>query len=561
MNRRSFYILLSVIFFIVAATAQEYEATYHLISRSYTLNEDGSMDYRYRKELQLFTTASFDKYGETFIVYNPEYQTLTINEAYTVRKDGSIVKTPDNAFNPSLPYSCTDCERFNPLREMVVTHTALEYDATIVLDYTIHTQQPFLPSLMERIDLYEDAPVDHYEIAVTVPKDLNLYHNLNWQKYTSQKHAAADAVESTEGNVRKLQWRFDNLEQKTAESYLPHNELPYLMFTTFDSPTTFMSDFTMQNAFMPAPANLYDAVLKPIMDKDASPMEKVIAIRDYVHDNIHTNALPIRYMAYVVASPYMVWTTNCGTPVEKNLLLESMLRTAGFNARFGLLYSHLMDNPESLLRLDMDDQTFYISAASKSQLSMDVSRTNDSFIDKNGNVFNFQSESLKVEREVGVNLTKSEDKLVPDVTVKSEEIVSPMKRTLQQKGSGLIAEVEPLTGRYCQLLLHDGNYGTAVRSVNLPRQRRHPVAVVPTEEHYLYEISLPADAKWIVNPYEFHKAYPFGSITIKATVSGNKLTVLRQLTLTESVISLKDYKKFREMMMQWDTPHPFVIQY
>ena len=90
MNRRSFYILLSVIFFIVAATAQEYEATYHLISRSYTLNEDGSMDYRYRKELQLFTTASFDKYGETFIVYNPEYQTLTINEAYTVRKDGSI---------------------------------------------------------------------------------------------------------------------------------------------------------------------------------------------------------------------------------------------------------------------------------------------------------------------------------------------------------------------------------------------------------------------------------------------------------------------------------------
>ena len=446
-----------MIFFIVSATAQGYEATYHLISRSYTLNEDGSMDYRYRKELQLFTTASFDKYGETFIVYNPEYQTLTINEAYTVRKDGSVVKTPENAFNPSLPYSCTDCERFNPLREMVVTHTALEYDATVVLDYTIHTQQPFLPSLMERVDLYEDAPVDHYEIAVTVPKDLNLYHNLNWQRYMSRTHAVADAVESTEGNVRKLQWKFDNLEQKTAENYLPHNELPYLMFTTFDSPTSFMSDFTMQNAFMPAPANLYDAVLKPIIDKDVSPMEKVIAIRDYVHDNIHTNALPIRYMAYVVASPYMVWTTNCGTPVEKNLLLESMLRTAGFNARFGLLYSHLMDNPESLLRLDMDGKLFYISAASKSRLSLDVSRANDSFIDKNGNVFNFQPENLKVEREVEVNLTKSEDKLVPDVMVRNAEIVSPMERTLQQKGSGLIAEVDPLTGRYCQLLLHDGD--------------------------------------------------------------------------------------------------------
>lgn len=556
MNRHLFCILLSVIFFIVSATAQEYEATYHLISKSYTLNEDGSMDYRYRKELQLFTTASFDKYGETFIVYNPEYQTLTINEAYTVRKDGSVVKTPDNAFNPSLPYSCTDCERFNPLREMVVTHTALEYDATIVLDYTIHTQQPFLPSLMERVDLYEDAPVDHYEIAVTVPKEINLYHNLNWHG-----RQGGALPESTEGNVRKLQWQFYNLEQKTAESYLPHNELPYLMFTTFDSPTTFMSDFTMQNAFMPAPANLYDAVLKPIMDKDVSPMEKVIAIRDYVHDNIHTNALPIRYMAYVVASPYMVWSTNCGTPVEKNLLLESMLRTVGFNARFGLLYSHLMDNPESLLRLDMDGQTFYISAASKSQLSMDVSRTNDSFIGKNGNVSLFQSESCKINREVAVSLVKSEDKLVPDVTVRNSDIVSPLSRTLQPKGNGVIAEIVPLSGRYCQLLLHDGSFGMAPRSVNLPRQRKHPVAVTPTEECYIYEVSLPADAKWIVNPYEYSKTYPFGSITVKATVSGDKLTVFRQLTLTESEISLKDYKKFREMMTQWDAPHPFVIQY
>ena len=556
MNRHSFYILLSLVFFVAATTAQEYEATYHLISKSYTLNEDGSMDYRYRKELQLFTTASFDKYGETFIVYNPEYQTLTINEAYTVRKDGSVVKTPENAFNPSLPYSCTDCERFNLLREMVVTHTALEYDATIVLDYTIHTQQPFLPSLMERVDLYEDAPVDHYEIAVTVPKEINLYYNLNWHG----KQGGA-LPESTEGNVRKLQWKFDYLEQKTAESYLPHNELPYLMFTTFESPSSFMMDFTMQNAFMPAPASLYNDVLKPITEKEASPMEKVIAIRDYVHDNIHTNALPIRYMAYVVASPYMVWTTNCGTPVEKNLLLESMLRTAGFDARFGLLYSHLMDNPESLLRLDMDGQIFYISAASKSQLSMDVSRTNDSFIGKNGNVSLFQPESCKINREVAVSLVKSEDKLVPDVTVRNSDIVSPLSRTLQPKGNGVIAEIVPLSGRYCQLLLHDGGFGMAPRSVNLPRQRQHPVAVTPTEESYVYEVSLPADAKWIVNPYEYSKTYPFGSITVKATVSGDKLTVSRQLMLTESEISLKDYKKFREMMTQWDAPHPFVIQY
>ena len=169
-------ILTSILFIgLIAFAGPKYDATYRLISKSYTLNKDGSMDYRYRKELQLFSKAAFDTYGETFIWYNPEYQTLTINEAYTIRKDGSKVQTPANAFNPSLPYACENCERFNGIREMVVTHTALEYDATIVLDYTIHTEQPFMKELMERVELYEDEPIDQYEVSVAVPENMRFY--------------------------------------------------------------------------------------------------------------------------------------------------------------------------------------------------------------------------------------------------------------------------------------------------------------------------------------------------------------------------------------------------
>ena len=83
---------------------------------------------------------TFDHFGETFITYNPDFQELIINEAYTIRKDGSKVETPRNAFNPMLPEGCTKCERLNGIRTMVVTHTALEYDAVIVLDYTIRSK-------------------------------------------------------------------------------------------------------------------------------------------------------------------------------------------------------------------------------------------------------------------------------------------------------------------------------------------------------------------------------------------------------------------------------------
>ena len=546
-----------MIFFAAAANAQEYEATYHLISKSYTLNEDGSMDYRYRKELQLFTTASFDKYGETFILYNPEFQTLTIDEAYTVRKDGSVVKTPDNAFNPSLPYSCTDCERFNTVREMVVTHTALEHDATVVLEYTIHTEQPFIPALMERVDLYEDAPVERYEVSVTLPGEALLFYRVNYGG-----NGGADERVTGPDSLRVLSWHFTDLPQKPAESYLPYNELPYLMFTTFDGPSSMMAALTMQNAFLPAPQNLYEEVLGPIRQKELSPMEKVLAIRDYVCDNVHTNALPMKYMAHIIASPFMVWSTNCGTPVEKNLLLESMLRAAGFDARFGFLYNHLMDNPEAVLRLNMDGITYYISAVTKSPLSLDVKNIYDSYIDKNGEVINFLPWPRKVDMAAEVRLDRTGTGLAADVVMTRADVVSPMLRTLESAHVQPVrAKVTPLSGRYCQLALDGGSYGTPIRSVNLPRGRKHPVAVDSTEERYVYEVTLPANARWLTNPFEYKKEYPFGTIVVKEEVVGEKLTVFRYLKITATEIPLRQYKKFREMMTQWEASHPIVIQY
>ena len=56
------------------------EARYGLVSEEWTLNPDGSREYRYQMELTLFThTAMNNTYGETFIAYDPKYQQLKIN--------------------------------------------------------------------------------------------------------------------------------------------------------------------------------------------------------------------------------------------------------------------------------------------------------------------------------------------------------------------------------------------------------------------------------------------------------------------------------------------------
>ena len=53
------------------------EAEFRKLAETWTLHQDGSQEYRYYKELTLFThTAMNSTYGQTFITYNPDFQEL-----------------------------------------------------------------------------------------------------------------------------------------------------------------------------------------------------------------------------------------------------------------------------------------------------------------------------------------------------------------------------------------------------------------------------------------------------------------------------------------------------
>ena len=96
--------LVFLFLFQVTISAEEGDAVYKKIVHEYTLNPDGSNEYREYKEIKLLSHLSFHRmYGETFIIFDPAYQELEINEAYTIMADGQRVDVPDNAFNEVLP--------------------------------------------------------------------------------------------------------------------------------------------------------------------------------------------------------------------------------------------------------------------------------------------------------------------------------------------------------------------------------------------------------------------------------------------------------------------------
>ncbi len=180
MKTLSIYIgILGMLLLAVLPVKAESEAEFRKLSKTYTLRADGSQELRVQKELTLFTHAAMNGlYGETFIVYDPEFQELTIHESYTRQKDGTVIKTPSNALVEVLPSSAANAPAYNHLKEMVVVHTGLELGATIYLDYSIVSKAGYLPELDVCCPVKELSPVNEFIFRLNVPVGKSVRYEL-----------------------------------------------------------------------------------------------------------------------------------------------------------------------------------------------------------------------------------------------------------------------------------------------------------------------------------------------------------------------------------------------
>lgn len=180
MKTLSIYIgIIGMLLLAVLPAKAASEAEFRKLSKTYTLRADGSQEVRVQKELTLFTHAAMNSlYGETFIVYDPDFQKLEIHESYTRQKDGTVIKTPTNALVEVLPSAAANAPAYNRLKEMVVVHTGLELGATIVLDYSIVSKAGYLPELDVCCPVKELSPIKEYTFRLNVPAGKAVHYEL-----------------------------------------------------------------------------------------------------------------------------------------------------------------------------------------------------------------------------------------------------------------------------------------------------------------------------------------------------------------------------------------------
>ena len=307
-----------------ALTAQQPDANYKLIRYEWTLNADGSSDFHYRHEVQILRNRALVAYadkGETFVVYNPDLETLTVNEVYTIQKDGTRVNMPQNAFVYQLPEECADCGRFNHMRELAMVHTGMELGCTIVVDYTIHRQYNFL---FERIPLKRDCPVEMLEVVVNYNhNDMDLQYTIDGSQYLNLDDVTRSESIGTDNMNRVLHYTFKNVPQAPREPYMPADIIPTLHLYNGTPQFTVADDGKDFSAA--------EEIVGKMTDKDTDK-ELITKIRNYVVDYIHLNDIAPAHLGYAVAAPAETWQTGCGTAADKAALLAAILRHEGYQA-------------------------------------------------------------------------------------------------------------------------------------------------------------------------------------------------------------------------------------
>lgn len=531
----------------VMAKAPEKDAVYKLISKSYTLNTDGSTEFRKRTELQIFTRMTFDHFGETFITYNPDFQELIINEAYTIRKDGSKVETPENAFNPMLPEGCTKCERLNGIRTMVVTHTALEYDAVIVLDYTIRSKNFFFQELLEKVDLQEEVPVEKYVVNVTAPDYKPAKFQLNGENLVYTK------TETTDKDFVTTVYTFSNLPEHPTDEYLFPSVYASLTFFTMDNVENLVGKMARQNSMQKFDNQKITDFFKSRFTDEMNVMDKILYVRDYIHDNIQTNHLDASVLNYMFASPQQVWESNCALPIEKNILLAGVLQSLGNDAQLAFMGNSLASDLKTVVRIQRNGATDYISANEIEELSLDAFFAPATLILQDGKIENVTAQPISVERVAEITLESG--KLDDPVVKMEQKVESPQMKYLQVHGIGdTKVSVSQLSGKYYEMTIDDGQYGTPIRSVNIHNDRKYDVDTKESNEKYGYAVKLPANVRCLTKTSHKEITVEGAKLLIDVVVGGNTIMITRTLSLPKEGISSKSSKKFKAMMGEWETP-------
>ena len=531
------------------------EAEYKKLSKSWTLNPDGSQVFHCNMELTIYThTAMRSAYGETFIIYNPDYQTLKINESYTKQKDGTIIRTPDNAFVEVLPYSASDAPAYNNLKEMVVVHTGLELGATIYLDYTLTSKAGYLPAIDILEVIPQSSPVKEYNLAITVPEGEDLSYGLI--------HPDAEAKVTIENGMRTTSWTLKNVKasSRAPMRHIYDGDIQILTASSYPSEAEALKSLYEQLEMRESMPLL--SLAETITEGKDSDTDKLRAILAFVNQNFAHSALSLEETGYRIRPVEEVINSAYGTQAELTDLLQGLLNALRIPTEVCVRFP-LNDAPEDsfglkgaslFLKSEADGATYLLNPFSDKMDNAGWLAGRCRMVDiKSGNPVTLPQPDSKITGEVTMRIDAS--KVIAEIHAEVPAgLVSYVD--VPEKSS---TETEELTLANGYALVHlpvvPASQNTqSYASMNTTRKSNLSLLYVP-DESYTYTLEIPEGMTLCTLTGKKQMANKAGEMYIEVELTGNKVIVKRSLQVKSTQITESVYPDFHKLMAEWVNPN------
>ncbi len=484
------------------------EAIYKNVEKNYFFEANGACEFRQKTELRINTLFAMNEVcGETFIVYNPKFQRIKINAAYTIMADGSTrVDVPENAFNTVLPRCAADAPAFNFLRELVITHTALEPGATIFLDYSVFSDA----TCNMVFDEYADMPLPCERLVM----------NFNGS--------------STE---------YFDVPARSREKYFTAEKTVPVIYPGMPAAT--LRDFgSTENVRLGAEAKL---ALSLLLDEEMSDDEKKAAIIRFVRDQIANIPIPSTLLLESdLREPDAVLKSAYGTPHEKARLLWAML-------------SESLGNDFKIIHSPKDDE-FWIESISGERISV-VPKENilqKISLAARCEIVNGKEIIRGTAEFDGADIRENADSVAKQLI--ASEPVSNKCRWLPEKVLLLECsrEFSPRSGTWLWRVPVAKQGIASTDFETLPEKRKANLRIPATgttfSENYVYTIQIPEGWALAEMPGLSEVKNSVGCVQFHVTKDGAWVGVRKHLNLTKTEITPEEYPEFRTLMRAWFEP-------
>ena len=547
--------LIIALFASAATLSAQSEAEYRKLSKAYTLRADGSRELRCSMELTLFThTAMNSTYGETFIVYNPLHQKLTINESYTRRKDGTVVKTPDNAFVEVLPHSAADAPAYNHLREMVIVHTGLELGATICLDYTLTTEAGYLPELDVYEEIRQTSPVKDYTLSLSAPEGKPLAYTLHGMD--------ARPTVSTTGGMKTVAWHLHGVAAASREPFVSAacGDVPFLAASTYASCGDALGGLFSQ--FAPATDLQLCAIAESLTEGKSGDTEKLQAILRHVVEEVDFSAVSLGEAGYRLRSVSDVFYSAYATAAEKTNLLYGLLRAAGIEAEVAASYRAAA--PTDCLALSAIGSLVVIARADGRQYVL--SPTSKMMAEAGCNPFTPLISLNNAGSPVTLPAADAHIDYEAEVTISRDKAETKAKASLGDAllpyygddftactGKETVTQTLGARSGYVVLTLPDAPVSLARSRYSRLNSARTSGILMPymVDEHYTYTVALPQGMKLASEMADKVIRNDAGTLVVRLYKSGDKTLFERSLKLNKQLYTPAEFDSLRRLLTEW----------